>query len=392
MATKTVNNKVDQCMFSGKSSEVRLEKITKIFQDHSTEADFTAVNSINLTVADGELVTLLGPSGCGKTTTLRMISGFELPTFGSIYIGDTDVANVPPNKRDISMVFQSYALFPHMTIWDNIAYGLKIKTNDKTKIEKQVKAIIEMMQLKGMQDRFPNQLSGGQQQRVALARAIVIEPKVLLFDEPLSNLDAKLREKMRDDLRALQKRLNITSLYVTHDQSEAMAISDRIVIMKDGDLAQVGTPQEIYEFPNCKFVADFIGKANFIPAVYKNSSQKGMDVLAGDHLLLAENPGTHTYSCGEQVTLTVRPESIYLADEGEGIPGVITRATYFGSKVEYEVDIKSTILTVETANPQHSRMYCEGDRVIAKLDTQCVRVLPEVGDGDVDVDAERKIV
>lgn len=377
MANNTLRNQTDMQMFSGKSSEVRLQKITKIFQDHSTKNDFTAVNNIDLTIADGELVTLLGPSGCGKTTTLRMISGFELPSSGAIYIGDTDVANVTPNKRDISMVFQSYALFPHMTIWDNIAYGLKIKLKDKTQIKKQVKAVIEMMQLKGLQDRFPNQLSGGQQQRVALARAIVIEPKVLLFDEPLSNLDAKLREKMRDDLRALQKRLNITSLYVTHDQSEAMAISDRIVIMKDGNLAQVGTPQEIYEFPDSKFVANFIGKANFIPAVYKSSGPDGMVVSVGGQQMLAENPGGHTYQNQDRVALTVRPESIYLEEVGEGLPGTITRATYFGAKIEYEIDIKTTVLTVETANPQRTKVYCEGDQVMVRLDTQCVRVLPE---------------
>jgi len=376
MANNIIRNQTDMQMFSGKSSEVKLQKITKIFQDHSTRDDFTAVNNIDLTIADGELVTLLGPSGCGKTTTLRMISGFELPSSGAIYIGDTDVANVPPNKRDISMVFQSYALFPHMTIWDNIAYGLKIKIKNKTQIEKQVKAVIEMMQLKGLQDRFPNQLSGGQQQRVALARAIVIEPKVLLFDEPLSNLDAKLREMMRDDLRALQKRLNITSLYVTHDQSEAMAISDRIVIMKDGNLAQIGTPQEIYEFPDSKFVANFIGKANFIPAIYKCSGPNGMMVSVEGRQLLVENPGGHTYQNEDRVALTIRPESIYL-DEDEGLPGTITRSTYLGTKIEYEVDIKSTVLTVETADPQRTKVYYEGDQVMVRLDTQCIRVLPE---------------
>lgn len=376
MAKKTVSAP-DLSIFSGKSSEVRLKKVTKVFADHSTGNDFTAVKEIDLTIADGELVTLLGPSGCGKTTTLRMISGFEIPSSGSIFFGDIDVANVPPNKRDISMVFQSYALFPHMTVWDNIAYGLKLKFHDKQVVEEKTKAVVEMMQLKGLHDRFPNQLSGGQQQRVALARAIVIEPKVLLFDEPLSNLDAKLREQMRDELRALQKRLKITSLYVTHDQAEAMAISDRIVIMKDGDLVQYGTPQEIYEYPNCQFVANFIGKANFIPATYQGRSADGADVRIGDISMRIERPGDFNFQMGEGVAVTVRPESISLADEGTGIPGTVTRATYFGSNVEYEVDIGSVVLTVETPNPQRSVLYHEGDNVIAQLDARCVRVLPQ---------------
>ena len=195
------------------------------------------------------MVTLLGPSGCGKTTTLRMISGFEYPTSGNVFIGDRDVAKIPPNKRGISMVFQSYALFPHLNIWENIAYGLRVAKIPQDEIIRRTNDVVELMQLKGMEKRFPNQLSGGQQQRVALARAVVIEPSVLLFDEPLSNLDAKLRESMRDELRALQQRLGITSLYVTHDQSEAMAISDKVVIMKDGVICQQGTPQEIYEQP-----------------------------------------------------------------------------------------------------------------------------------------------
>ena len=233
--------------FSKKSSGVVLKDVTKIFQQPDTGKDFVAVDHINLEIKDGEMVTLLGPSGCGKTTTLRMISGFEYPTSGNVFIGDRDVAKIPPNKRGISMVFQSYALFPHLNIWENIAYGLRVAKIPQDEIIRRTNDVVELMQLKGMEKRFPNQLSGGQQQRVALARAVVIEPSVLLFDEPLSNLDAKLRESMRDELRALQQRLGITSLYVTHDQSEAMAISDKVVIMKDGVICQQGTPQEIYE-------------------------------------------------------------------------------------------------------------------------------------------------
>ena len=261
--------KNDKLGFSKKSSGVVLKDVTKIFQQPDTGKDFVAVDHINLEIKDGEMVTLLGPSGCGKTTTLRMISGFEYPTSGNVFIGDRDVAKIPPNKRGISMVFQSYALFPHLNIWENIAYGLRVAKIPQDEIIRRTNDVVELMQLKGMEKRFPNQLSGGQQQRVALARAVVIEPSVLLFDEPLSNLDAKLRESMRDELRALQQRLGITSLYVTHDQSEAMAISDKVVIMKDGVICQQGTPQEIYEQPASRFVANFIGKANFINGIFK---------------------------------------------------------------------------------------------------------------------------
>ena len=277
--------------FSKKSSGVVLKDVTKIFQQPDTGKDFVAVDHINLEIKDGEMVTLLGPSGCGKTTTLRMISGFEYPTSGNVFIGDRDVAKIPPNKRGISMVFQSYALFPHLNIWENIAYGLRVAKLPQDEIIRRTNDVVELMQLKGMEKRFPNQLSGGQQQRVALARAVVIEPSVLLFDEPLSNLDAKLRESMRDELRALQQRLGITSLYVTHDQSEAMAISDKVVIMKDGVICQQGTPQEIYEQPASRFVANFIGKANFIDGTFRGRDGEAALVEIGGKTFSIPAPG-----------------------------------------------------------------------------------------------------
>ncbi|MEN6381889.1 MAG: ABC transporter ATP-binding protein, partial [Rectinema sp.] len=220
--------------FSARSSNVSLIDLTKRFKSLDGSGEVLAVDDVNLEVKTGELVTILGPSGCGKTTTLRMIAGFEYPTSGSILIGDKDVAKIPPNKRGLSMVFQSYALFPHLTIYENVAYGLRVQKLPAREIRERTERALDLMQLTTMAKRYPSQVSGGQQQRIALARAIVIEPSVLLFDEPLSNLDAKLREYMRDELRKLQKRLGITSLYVTHDQSEAMAISDRVVIMKEG--------------------------------------------------------------------------------------------------------------------------------------------------------------
>ena len=374
--------------FSARSSGVTLVDITKIFSTPEGTGEVTAVNHIHLEVANGELVTLLGPSGCGKTTTLRMISGFEYPSGGQILIGGRDVANVPPNKRGVSMVFQSYALFPHLSVWENIAYGLKVQKLPKQEVLARTGKVIRLMQLEGMERRFPNQLSGGQQQRVSLARAVVIEPSVLLFDEPLSNLDAKLREHMRDELRALQKRLGITSIYVTHDQSEAMAISDRVVIMKDGDLIQVGSPQEIYEYPNCKFVANFIGKANFISGIFHGMDGKKAVVTLGDLRLVIPNPGVmKNLNPGDSCSLVLRPESADLTageaaingnvtgKNSETINGKVLRATYFGSKIEYEVETAQARLVIEDFNPQRSARFVEGDNIKLVLDLDCVRVL-----------------
>ena len=243
---------------------VRLEHISKIYQDPKTGKDFYAVHDTSLTIEPGSFVTLLGPSGCGKTTTLRMIAGFESPDEGEIYLGDEPINELTPNNRDTAMVFQSYALLPHYNVFDNVAYGLKLRKLPKDEIHSRVMNILKLVELEGMEGRMTNQLSGGQQQRVALARALVIEPSVLLFDEPLSNLDAKLRVSMRTEIRRIQQEVGITAIYVTHDQSEAMALSDNIIIMNKGVVAQMGTPQEIYYHPNSEFVADFIGEANFL--------------------------------------------------------------------------------------------------------------------------------
>ncbi len=359
-----------------KSSEVVLKDITKVFQQPDTGKDFTAVNHINLKVNSGEMVTLLGPSGCGKTTTLRMISGFEYPTSGSVYIGDRDVAKIPPNKRGISMVFQSYALFPHMNIYENIAYGLRVAKRPPEEVTKRTDAVIEMMQLKGMERRFPNQLSGGQQQRVALARAVVIEPSVLLFDEPLSNLDAKLRETMRDDLRALQQRLGITSLYVTHDQSEAMAISDKVVIMKDGVIQQVGTPMEIYEQPVNRFVANFIGKANFIDGTLVSKGPDGAVVRVGGREMLVPKPGAmQDVEAGSDCCLCFRPEGVKLSSKEGVFRCKVARATYYGSKIEYALMLGDSQYIVETYNPQLHERYAAGQEVSLSLVEGSVRVL-----------------
>lgn len=359
-----------------KSSGVILQNVSKIFRQPESGKEFKAVDAIDLEIHEGEMVTLLGPSGCGKTTTLRMISGFEYPSTGKIIIDSKDVAKIPPNKRGISMVFQSYALFPHMNIYENIAYGLKIQKLDEAETIQRAKAVIELMELNGMEKRFPNQLSGGQQQRVALARAVVIEPSVLLFDEPLSNLDAKLRESMRDELRALQKRLRITSLYVTHDQSEAMAISDRVVIMNKGKIAQIGTPVEIYEQPDSRFVANFIGKANFMEGIFKGMRGKGALVeIEGQNLEFSAPGQMKGVEKNKTCCISVRPESILLSSEKGDFKGYISRAIYYGSKIEYEVMIKQKPILVEIYNPQLSEYFPEGSNVFVSFISSCVRVL-----------------
>ena len=464
---------------------------------------FYAVDDLNLVIDDNAFVTLLGPSGCGKTTTLRMIAGLETPTSGRITIGDKVVfdsdagINIPPNKRKVGFLFQNYALWPNMTVYQNIAFGLgnikeelpkfdlearrtaalirilqrpddvvrtirecvdkkgrldvnkaHIKLIDRyeislhtaktlmgyklhesmepvtvakarleqlekalesaraacaaqgctfredfaylkdgvpvtgvrklspEEIDLSVRRVARIVKIGMFMDRYPSELSGGQQQRVALARAVVIEPSVLLFDEPLSNLDAKLRESMRDELRALQKRLGITSLYVTHDQSEAMAISDRVVIMKDGVICQQGTPTEIYEQPNSRFVANFIGKANFIDGTFRGMDGENALVEVGGHTFPIPAPGKmEGVQKDGPCCLAVRPESILLSEEEGPLSGRVSRATYYGAKVEYEVMLGDQPIIVEVYNPQLSKRFAEGEAVHMTLIDRCVRVL-----------------
>ncbi|HEX9898097.1 MAG TPA: ABC transporter ATP-binding protein, partial [Candidatus Methylomirabilis sp.] len=247
------------------AARVVLERVSKRF------GQTVAVDGVSLTIEPGELVTLLGPSGCGKTTTLRIVAGLETATSGRVFIGDAEVTHLPPNARDVTMVFQSYALFPHLTVFENVAYGLRVLKRPEAELRKAVLGVLELVGMPGLDARNPSALSGGQQQRVAVARALVMQPKVLLFDEPLSNLDAKLRKRMREEIRLLQQRLGITAIYVTHDQAEALAISDRIVVMDRGRVSQIGTPLELYKAPANRFVAEFIGEANFLPAILETT-------------------------------------------------------------------------------------------------------------------------
>ncbi|NJN84171.1 MAG: ABC transporter ATP-binding protein [Caldilineaceae bacterium] len=291
---------------------LELSNLSKHFESRDGGKIVRAVDNIDVSIERGEFVTLLGPSGCGKTTTLRLIAGFEFPTTGRIVLDGVEINELPPNQRDMAMVFQSYALFPHLSVFDNIAYGLKIKKRSKTQIKEQVSRVLDLTELQGLENRAPNQLSGGQQQRVALARALVMEPKVLLFDEPLSNLDAKLRVQMRTEIRRIQQELGITSVYVTHDQDEAMALSDQIVVMHNGRIQQVGSAIEIYRQPRNRFVADFIGRANFLPVQVLERTANGWRLdLFGQ---MVESPGEvgDGQSSNSQAILMVRPESIRL--------------------------------------------------------------------------------
>jgi iron(III) transport system ATP-binding protein len=321
-------------------SQVKLEHLYKRF------GDVTAVGDFNIDVADGEFISFLGPSGCGKSTTLRMIAGFERPTEGTITLGDTVVSSaetgvfMPPEKRDIGMVFQSYAVWPHMTVEQNVVYPLKIQGVSKEERKKRVEEALKMVHLERYGSRYPNQLSGGQQQRVALARALIARPGLLLLDEPLSNLDAKLRESMRFEISSLQKKLGITVIYVTHDQSEAMTMSDRIVVMNAGVVQQIGRPFDVYNHPINKMVADFIGLVNFIPADVRGDRVfvKGTEVSFPNTKNLPEGDGV----------IAVRPENITLSKTGGMLTGTVNHRFYMGDSVDYRIQVGEHVLRVIT--------------------------------------------
>jgi iron(III) transport system ATP-binding protein len=297
----------------------------------------TAVDNVSFTIEPGKLVTLLGPSGCGKTTTLRMVAGLEMASEGQILIGGRDVTHLSAADRDVSMVFQSYALFPHMSVLENVAYGPIVQGVAKKDAYAMAMEKIDIIGLKGMEKRAPSELSGGQQQRVAVARALVLEPQVLLFDEPLSNLDAKLRRRVREDIRELQQSLNLTVAYVTHDQEEALAVSDRIIVMSNARIAQTGTPRELYEEPADLFVADFIGDANIVSGELTDFSGAQGSVRIGNLSLQLPHRGV---SQGP-VKLAVRPDAILLDEAPSSstpLMGTVRKASYLGTQIEYEVE------------------------------------------------------
>ncbi|MDX9864899.1 MAG: ABC transporter ATP-binding protein [Anaerolineaceae bacterium] len=366
---------------------VVLNQVTKVFESGSSaEEDLAAVQELSLNIRQGEFFTLLGPSGCGKTTTLRMIAGFETPTSGDIFIGRQRVNDVPPYHRPVNTVFQNYALFPHLTVAENIAFGLTMKRLPKDEITRRTRKALSMVQLPDLGERKPRQLSGGQQQRVALARALVNEPKVLLLDEPLGALDLKLRKEMQFELKHLQSEIDITFIYVTHDQEEALTMSDRIAVLNQGLLLQVDTPVNVYEKPATRFVAEFIGRTNFLPGRVLAVNNGTAEIeLAGQSLLL---PTDQSYNTGKEVTVAVRPEKLRLnglghaknLDEKFVIQGTVRESVYAGTDTQYIIGLESgERLTVHVRNSQAlpSDEFARGRRVSLSCPVEALRLLPE---------------
>ena len=354
---------------------VTFDRVSKLFPSHDKGEVVAAVSDLNLTIEEGKLVTLLGPSGCGKTTILRMLAGFETPTSGSIRLDDTDVTRRPVNGRGIGMVFQSYALFPHMSVRENVAYGLSVAGVAKADAGRRVDEVMELMQIGHYAKRAPNQLSGGQQQRVALARAVVTEPRVLLFDEPLSNLDAQLREQMRVDLRAIQQRLGITSLYVTHDQSEALAIADEIVVLKDGVIQQRGRAREVYRSPASSFVARFLGKANIVPGTVVESAAAGIVVDVDGQRARMTSDDLPQVAAGESVSCVLRPENVAFRPDPEGAL-TVEQVVFQGSYIEYHLRIAGAPCTIIDHEYAHRGTLDIGDRLSIDLTNTPLWIVP----------------
>jgi iron(III) transport system ATP-binding protein len=361
------------------TTEVRLLNLKKSFQD------VEAVKDVCLTIEGGDFFTFLGPSGCGKTTILRMIAGFTRPDGGQIFFGDRLVNDIPPWERNVGMVFQNYALWPHMSVFENVAFGLKERKLPKSAVQEKTGQALAMVNLEGLEKRRPSELSGGQQQRVALARTLVIEPQLLLLDEPLSNLDAKLRLQMRQELVRIQRDLGITSIYVTHDQEEALALSTRIALMSKGRVVQVDTPKGIYETPKSQEVADFVGTSNFFKARVLETLADGVRVETEEGFILTfeKREGFSQAAAGAGFLLNIRPESIqifFAVDEPGGenrIEGTVRTSAYLGSLVQYEIDVSSQKkVKVNVVNPRKKILFKGGDRVVLTFSSEDVVPIP----------------
>jgi spermidine/putrescine transport system ATP-binding protein len=362
------------------AGEVKVVDLVKRF------GDVTAVDGINLHMPGGEFFSMLGPSGCGKTTTLRMIAGFEQPTEGQILLDGDDMAFTPPHKRNVNTVFQSYALFPHLSVYDNVAFGLKRQKRPKSEIRERVGDALELVQLRGLEKRKPAQMSGGQQQRVALARALVLKPAVLLLDEPLGALDAKLRKQLQIELKALQQQVGITFVYVTHDQEEALTMSDRIAVMSDGRVEQVGPPSEVYEEPSTTFVADFLGVSNLMTAQAHGGGNGRCRVTVGDFELYAAQGETATTG---ETKIVIRPERVHLEPHdatGENrVPGMVERVVYLGNANQVIVGLANgDKVQALVQNTGQELSYKQGDPVRVYMPADALRVLTDTGTAPID--------
>jgi iron(III) transport system ATP-binding protein len=340
--------------------------------------DFTAVDKVSLAIEAGEFFTLLGPSGCGKTTLLRLIAGFyRPPDGGEIHFGERRVEALPPYERNIGMVFQNYALWPHMTVRGNVAYGLRLRKLTSAEIAQRLADGLRKVNLVGLEDRYPGQLSGGQQQRVALARALVLNPDILLLDEPLSNLDAKIRVHVRGEIRKLQKELGITTIYVTHDQEEALSLSDRVAVMRDGKILQVAVPKTLYERPVNRFVADFVGTNNFIPGVCR---ERGAErAVVETSLGLLRGRPAESVAIGARCVLAVRPENLVLGGTGENVvEGRVALAAYLGNTLRYDVETPAgLVLKVDVRDPWHHDVLPTGHAVSLSCPASVALTLPD---------------
>lgn len=352
--------------------KVEIRDLAKYF------GDLLAVDHISLTFAEGKLTTLLGPSGCGKTTTLRCISGFYEPDEGEVYLGDSLVNKIPPHRRNVATVFQNLGIFPHMTVFENVAYGLQVRKTPKDETQKRVNEHLELVGLGDMGDRYPKQLSGGQQQRVALARSLVIQPGVLLLDEPLSDLDAKLRVMMRKEIRKLQVKLGMTMIYVTHDQEEAMAISDYLAVMSDGTIQQVGEPSEVYRRPDNEFTARFIGKTNFVKGQVTSVEGDRLKIRFPFGIIVAMNPGEE-YKQGKSVGAMFRSTEFSIVERTEGdnvIQGEITTSMFLGPFIRYEVDVgMEENIIVDVPEPKIKSVRSEGDEIYLEVPPESIYLL-----------------
>ncbi|NHN32185.1 ABC transporter ATP-binding protein [Paenibacillus agricola] len=360
----------------GKNIDVELKNIQKSFGSN------VVVENFNLQIEQGECVSFLGPSGCGKTTTLNMIAGFLEPDQGDLFIKGKRMNGMPSNKRELGMVFQTYSLFPHMTIFENVAYGLKLRKTPKSEMQERVKKILEVVKLPNVADRYPKQLSGGQRQRIAIARALVTEPSLLLLDEPLSNLDAKLREELRDELKRLQQEIGVTTIFVTHDQEEALYLSNRIVVLANGKMEQVGTPWEIYNRPASEFVHTFIGKSNRMYGILEETHPSQLRLRTEEGFALSASPKGIELRTGDQVSMYVRPERIQLAQEESAstdmnsVKGQVKLISFLGAYTECEVTVGKHTITVRLLAEQEGGALKQGETVYLEWKPEDMFVFP----------------